>query len=169
MKRMLLLIVLVLWLFCGCVAADQGEQTSGARVVTQVRISLIPDSDTEPFRVYTDEEKIQWVLDYMDSIYGEENPRRAPKNEVGAWRITCIYASGEEREYYLRENKFFRGEDEPWLRIEDSNTGFTQYLLDVPSDQLSPEANPQTLQTTPASTGEDMMGHNVIKVPTEQG
>ncbi len=157
MKRILLLTLAVVLLFCGCIPHDAGQTDTGARVVTQIRVSLLPDNDGEPFRVYTDEEKMRWVLDYIESIHGEENPRKAPEDDIGSWRITCVYVSGEEKEYYLREDRYFREEGGNWLRIEGGNSGFTQFLLDSPSDEIQ-------LSETQQSTEEPT--DVAIKVPT---
>lgn len=156
MNRMLVLVLAVVMLLCGCVPGGVGETETGARVVTQIRVSLIPDDNVEPFRVYTDEEKMHWVLDYIESIYGEENPRKAPENEVGSWRITCVYVNGEEKEYYLREDQYFREEGGNWLRIEGGSTGFTQFLLSSPSDEIQLAESQQSTEET---------GNDAIKVP----
>lgn len=148
MKRIILLMLCTVLLLSGCIPAGGAGVDSGARVVTGVQISLVPDNDSEPYRVYTDEEKIEWVLSYIDSIHGEENPRRAPQDEIGCWQITCVYMSGEEKAYYLREDRYFREEGGPWMRIEESNTGFTQYLLDNPSDQNQDSAQHQPTEET---------------------
>lgn len=157
MKRSILLILCMVLLLSGCIPAGNVGTDSGARVVTGVQISLVPDNGSEPYRTYTDEEKVEWVLSYIDSIHGEENPRRAPQDEIGCWEITCVYMNGEEKAYYLREDRYFREEGGPWVRIEESNTGFTQYLLDNPSDQNQDSALHNTTEETSGG---------FIKVPT---
>ena len=157
MKIVLLLMLCAVLLLSGCVRSIDGGADSEARVVTGIQISLVPNNGGEPYRVYTDEEKIDWVLSYIDSIQGEENPRRAPQDEVGCWQITCLYMSGEEKAYYLREDRFFREEGGLWLGIEESNTGFTQYLLDNPSDLIQDSSLHHATEET---------SDGFIKVPT---
>lgn len=165
MKRLTILILTLTLLLCGCLPGTEKSTGSNARIVTQVQVELMPD-DGEPFRVYTSEESIRMVLDYISVLDGDESPRRPPEDDMGAWRVTCVYASGEEKHYYLRDGKYFREGEGSWLQIEDVETTLIQLMLGLPSDDPGSGGAAVTLDDPAA--GQNGEQDDEFKIPSTE-
>ena len=118
-------IFMLLTLLAGCAGGcshrpSPAPSGSGFRVVTGVTVTY-QNGPIHAQRLYTNEGKMQQILNYLRLIdpYGapEENPETAAGSD---FRITISYSDGNQKTYRQKSDRFMLEEGGQWKKIDPS-------------------------------------------------
>lgn len=129
-RTLILWVFVILITFCGC--RQEPLETNPECVVVQ-RIEL---SRGALQRVYTQNEKMEKVLDYlrMADPYGqpEEDPLTTPGSR---YQIRIYCSDGQQKSYYQISDRFLSSDGIHWQKIKKGMEGQLDALLAMPSDE----------------------------------
>lgn len=145
MRRKMLMagVLLACVILQGCALDLPGREETkqtGSRMVTRISVASVPENASEA-RVYTDSEKIQAVLDYLESLKLLERHSNGSDPYGGATRtITVQYSGGSSKVYYLVQEKFLREGDAEWMYVEEEPEISLEEILRTNVSDMEPTA-----------------------------
>ena len=126
--------------------AAEPERDAG-NIVLQVSVESLPANEAQA-RLYTDTNKIQAVLDYIQSLQLVEPDSDEPEISADATcQITLRYSTGEGKVYYVSGEQYFREGDAPWMQVDGASGVSLQEIL---------QENTSDVPTSPAEYREDV-------------
>ena len=134
MRKVTLLFFVIGLLFSGCVRRPQ-EEPGEFRVVVGVTLQY-ENGPISAQRVYTSENKMQQVLDYLRLIdpYGtpQENPESAPGSN---YRITLYFSDGSQTDYFQKSDRYMLRAGDSWKKIDPARAEELGRIMgQLPSD-----------------------------------
>ena len=118
MKKMMIMLLTVAALLCGCTQIDK-ETPGKPRVVERITASYHSDA-IELRREYTDDKKMQAVLTYLRTLnpYGTvtEESEAAEYHDA---RITLHYSDSTTKIYRIYANQYLQINGDQWQNIKE--------------------------------------------------
>ena len=122
------LLLLTAVIFSGCVYAANTEKPL-LRVVTKIHVSY----ENGPIRTqqtFTQEEKIDKILNYLRGIRPYGKPEQDPETVQGSlYRIILYHSDGYQKHYLQKSDRFMKIEDGKWEKIDSGKAKALGNLL----------------------------------------
>lgn len=132
-KTVFLLAALVMLLaLAGCTTRIAQIETDD---VEKVEITFLPES-YEYARTYTDREKIECVVSYLNGLTLRERfPENPNECDGGAYTLILTMTDGTQREFIHFGNMFLRENGGDWLRMTyEEASALDDIIYRIPSD-----------------------------------
>lgn len=111
------LTIFILFFFSGC-NRHPAEPERPYQVVTAIRV-LYRNGPREADLFFSEEEKVQTILEYLRKISPYGTPEEDPNQVTGShFYITLIHSDGSTNTYHQLADRMMRLDDGPWKRID---------------------------------------------------